>query len=124
VEWAISTGFPSASWERVSTVSAGRWRGINSTLASSRLGRRAPLIADYTSGSVRQFLAERQLPLTRTFSLIGARLPSREEASVLLMPRHLPALTVLTLSHDALGNPVEIAHSTSRSDRFQYQIVT
>jgi GntR family phosphonate transport system transcriptional regulator len=85
---------------------------------------RAPLIADYTSGSVRQFLAERQLPLTRTFSLIGARLPSREEASVLLMPRHLPALTVLTLSHDALGNPVEIAHSTSRSDRFQYQIVT
>jgi GntR family phosphonate transport system transcriptional regulator len=85
---------------------------------------RAPLIADYTSGSVRQFLAERQLPLTRTFSLIGARLPSREEASVLLMPRHLPALTVLTLSHDALGNAVEIAHSTSRSDRFQYQIVT
>jgi GntR family phosphonate transport system transcriptional regulator len=85
---------------------------------------RAALIADYTSGSVRQFLAERQLPLTRTFSLIGARLPSREEASVLLMPRHLPALTVLTLSHDALGTPVEIAHSTSRSDRFQYQIVT
>jgi len=82
------------------------------------------LVADYQSGSVRQFLASRDLPLTRTFSLIGARLPSREEASVLLMPRHLPALTVLTLSRDASGNPVEIAHSTSRSDRFQYQIVT
>jgi len=85
---------------------------------------RRELLAEYTSGSVRQFLAARDLPLTRTFSLIGARLPSREEASVLLMPRHLPALTVLTLSRDADGNPVEIAHSTSRSDRFQYQIVT
>ncbi|RAU41455.1 MULTISPECIES: phosphonate metabolism transcriptional regulator PhnF [unclassified Pseudomonas] len=85
---------------------------------------RTELVADYTSGSVRQYLASRGLPLTRTFSLIGARLPSREEASVLLMPRHLPALTVLTLSRDADGTPVEIAHSTSRSDRFQYQIVT
>lgn len=85
---------------------------------------RTELMVDYRSGSVRQYLAARELPLTRTFSLIGARLPSREEASVLLMPRHLPALTVLTLSRDADGNPVEIAHSTSRSDRFQYQIVT
>jgi GntR family phosphonate transport system transcriptional regulator len=84
----------------------------------------APLLADYTSGSVRQFLAAQDLPLTRTFSLIGARLPSRDEASVLLMPRHLPALTVLTLSRDASGRPVELAHSTSRSDRFQYQVVT
>lgn len=85
---------------------------------------RAGVLADYQSGSVREFLAARNLALTRTFSLIGARLPSREEASVLLMPRHLPALTVLTLSRDASGQPVEIAHSTSRSDRFQYQIVT
>jgi len=85
---------------------------------------RTRLMADYRSGSVRQFLADRGLALSRTFSLIGARLPSREEASVLLMPRHLPALTVLTLSRDAHANPVEIAHSTSRSDRFQYQIVT
>lgn len=85
---------------------------------------RSALIARYTGGSVRQFLADRDLPLSRTFSLIGARLPSRDEASILLMPRHLPALTVLTLSRDAQGNPVEIAHSTSRSDRFQYQILT
>jgi GntR family phosphonate transport system transcriptional regulator len=84
----------------------------------------APLLADYKSGSLRQFLAARDLPLTRASSLIGARLPSREEASVLLMPRHLPALTVLTLSRDASGRPVELAQSTSRSDRFQYQIVT
>jgi GntR family phosphonate transport system transcriptional regulator len=30
---------------------------------------------------VRQYLSERDLPLTRTLSLIGARLPNREEAA-------------------------------------------
>ena len=86
--------------------------------------RYSELLAGYAGGSVRKYLSARDLTLTRTFSLIGARLPSREEATVLLMPRHLPALTVFTLSRDAHGRPVEIAHSTSRSDRFQYQIVT
>ncbi|MDB6143525.1 MAG: putative gntR-family regulatory protein [Pseudomonas sp.] len=85
---------------------------------------RTDLLAPYSGGSLRQFFAERNLPLTRTFSLIGARLPSREEAGLLLMPRHLPALSVLTLSRDASGLPVELAQSTSRSDRFQYQVIT
>jgi GntR family phosphonate transport system transcriptional regulator len=82
------------------------------------------LLADYTGGSLRQYLRERDLPLTRTQSLIGARLPNRDEAALLLMPRHLPALTVFTLSCDRGGRPVELAQSTSRSDRFQYQVVT
>ena len=84
----------------------------------------APLLADYTGGSLRQYLRERDLPLTRTQSLIGARLPNREEAALLLMPRHLPALSVFTLSRDRDGRAVELAQSTSRSDRFQYQVVT
>lgn len=84
----------------------------------------APLLADYNGGSLRQYLRERDLPLTRTQSLIGARLPSRDEAALLMMPRHLPALTVFTLSRDRDGRPVELAQSTSRSDRFQYQVVT
>ena len=84
----------------------------------------APLLADYTGGSLRQYLSERDMPLTRTLSLIGARLPSREEAALLMMPRHLPALSVFTLSRDRDGHPVELAQSTSRSDRFQYQVVT
>jgi len=82
------------------------------------------LLAAYTGGSLRHFLAERDLPLTRSFSLIGARLPSREEAGLLLMPRHLPALNVLTVSRDRSGQPVELSQSTSRSDRFQYQVIT
>jgi len=84
----------------------------------------APLLADYQGGSLRQYLAERDLPLARTFSLIGARLPSREEASHLLMPRHAPLLSVLTLSRDPAGRAVELAQSSSRADRFQYQVAT
>ncbi|KPY57906.1 Transcriptional regulator PhnF [Pseudomonas syringae pv. spinaceae] len=82
------------------------------------------LLADYQGGSVRQYLAERGLPLSRAQSLIGARLPSREEAGLLLMPRHMPALTVLTVSCDGAGQPVELSRSVSRSDRFQYQVAT
>lgn len=84
--------------------------------------RHADLLADYQGGSLRQHLAARDLHLTRTFSLIGARLPSREEAARLLMPQHAPLLTVLTLSRDVAGRPVELALSTSRADRFQYQV--
>jgi len=80
------------------------------------------LLADYHGGSLRQYLAEHDLPLTRKQSLIGARLPTREEAGLLLMPRHMPALTVLTVSCDRSGQPVELSWSTSRSDRFQYQV--
>ncbi|WP_122662067.1 phosphonate metabolism transcriptional regulator PhnF [Pseudomonas viridiflava] len=84
---------------------------------------RSELLASYKRGSLRQFLAERDLPLTRTLSLVGARLPSREEADLLMMPRHLPVLTVLTVSRDSSGHPVELSRSTSRSDRFQYQFI-
>ncbi|RRV04513.1 phosphonate metabolism transcriptional regulator PhnF [Pseudomonas sp. v388] len=80
------------------------------------------MLADYQGGSVRHHLAQRDLPLSRTLSLIGARLPGREEAGLLMMPRHLPVLTVLTVSRDRSGRPVELARSTSRSDRFQYQV--
>ncbi|MFA1029181.1 Phosphonate metabolism transcriptional regulator PhnF [Pseudomonas syringae pv. helianthi] len=80
------------------------------------------VLADYQGGSVRQYLAERTLSLNRAQSLIGARLPSREEAGLLLMPRHMPALTVLTVSCDRAGRPIELSRSVSRSDRFQYQM--
>lgn len=83
---------------------------------------RSELLADYQGGSLRRYLADKGLPLTRTYSLIGARLPNREEAARLLMPRHAPLLTVLTLSRDRTGQPVELAQSISRADRFQYQV--
>jgi len=85
---------------------------------------RAELLADYQGGSLRRYLGERGLPLTRRFSLIGARLADRDEAAQLLMPLRMPLLSVFTLSCDATGQPVEIALSASRSDRFQYQVAT
>lgn len=84
----------------------------------------ADLLADYQGGSLRRYLGERGLPLTRRFSLIGARLADRDEAAQLLMPLRMPLLSVFTLSCDAAGRPVEIALSASRSDRFQYQVAT
>ncbi|MCU1715879.1 phosphonate metabolism transcriptional regulator PhnF [Pseudomonas sp. 5P_3.1_Bac2] len=82
----------------------------------------APLLADYQGGSLRHYLNQRELQLSRCFSLIGARLPSRDEAACLLMPRHAPLLSVQTLSRDAQGRPVELSLSISRADRFQYQL--
>ncbi|NHW00499.1 phosphonate metabolism transcriptional regulator PhnF [Stutzerimonas degradans] len=84
----------------------------------------AELLADYQGGSLRRYLGERGLPLTRRFSLIGARLADRDEAAQLLMPLRMPLLSVFTLSCDASGRPLEIALSASRSDRFQYQVAT
>ena len=82
------------------------------------------LLEAYQGGSLRQFLAARQWPLTRALSLIGARHPTGDEAKHLLMPKHAPVLTVLTLSQDVDGQPVELAYSSSRADRFQYQVAT
>ncbi|MCQ4235541.1 phosphonate metabolism transcriptional regulator PhnF [Pseudomonas stutzeri] len=84
----------------------------------------AERLADYQGGSLRRYLGERGLPLTRRFSLIGARLADRDEAAQLLMPLRMPLLSVFTLSCDASGRPLEIALSASRSDRFQYQVAT
>jgi GntR family phosphonate transport system transcriptional regulator len=84
----------------------------------------AELLADYQGGSLRRYLGERGLPLTRRFSLIGARLADRDEAAQLLMPLRMPLLSVFTLSCDVSGRPLEIALSASRSDRFQYQVTT
>jgi GntR family transcriptional regulator, phosphonate transport system regulatory protein len=84
----------------------------------------AERLADYQGGSLRRYLGERGLPLTRRFSLIGARLADRDEAAQLLMPLRMPLLSVFTLSCDASGRPLEIALSASRSDRFQYQVTT
>lgn len=80
------------------------------------------LLASYQGGSLRGYLAERGTVLTRAYSLIGARLPTRDEADRLLMSRQAPLLTVLTLSQNPAGKPVELSCSTSRADRFQYQV--
>ncbi len=84
----------------------------------------APRLADYQGGSLRHYLAARELQLSRSFSRIGARLPSRDEANRLLMPQQTALLSVLTLSRDQAVRPVELSLSVSRADRFQYHVAT
>jgi GntR family phosphonate transport system transcriptional regulator len=79
-------------------------------------------LSDYRGGSLRQHLSLKGVVLVRKSSLIGARLPTQEEANRLLMPRHAPLLSVQTLSCDADGRPVELSLSTSRADRFKFQL--
>ena len=81
------------------------------------------LLQNYKRDSMRQYLKERGCELQRASSVIGARLPTIDEASRLLIPQSAPVLTVTTLSKNQHGHPVELTFSVSRADRFQYQVV-
>ena len=81
------------------------------------------LLQDYKRDSMRQYLKERGCELHRASSVIGARLPTIDEAARLLIPQSAPVLTVTTLSKNQHGHPVELTFSVSRADRFQYQVV-
>lgn len=81
------------------------------------------LLRDYKRDSMRQYLKQRGCELQRASSVIGARLPTVDEASRLLIPQSAPVLTVTTLSKNQHGHPVELTFSVSRADRFQYQVV-
>lgn len=80
------------------------------------------LLKDYAKGSMRAYLQQRGCELVRVFSLIGARMPTVDEASRLLIPHQQPVLTVQTLSRDQHGRPMELSFSVSRADHFQYQV--
>lgn len=80
------------------------------------------LLKDYAKGSMRSYLKERGCELSRKFSLIGARMPTVDEASRLLMSQQQPVLTILTLSRDQHDRPMELSFSVSRADHFQYQV--
>lgn len=82
----------------------------------------AMLFRDYSQGSMRHHLREKGIELSRVVSLIGARLPTHFEARHLVMTVDKPVLTVQTLSKNQQGQIIEVAYSTSRADRFQYQI--
>lgn len=82
----------------------------------------ARLVRDYRQGSMRHYLRGKGVELSRVVSLIGARLPTNVEARHLAMTVDKPVLTVQTLSKNQHGQIVEVAYSTSRADRFQYQI--
>lgn len=76
------------------------------------------LLQDYKRDSMRQYLKERGCELQRASSVIGARLPTIDEAARLLIPQSAPVLTVTTLSKNQHGHPVELTFSVSRATVF------
>lgn len=82
------------------------------------------LLASYQGGSVREYLGQQGISLTRVFSMIGAGLPTQREAVQLLMPQQSAVLKVQTLSCNAGGAPFELACTISRADRFQFLVVS
>ena len=83
----------------------------------------AALLKQYRKGSMRQYLRGQGQVLTRVFSLIGARMPTSQERSRLMLPENRPVLTVQTVSKNQEGQAFELALSISRADRFQYHVV-
>lgn len=84
--------------------------------------RHEALLRDYTGGSLRQHLEGRRIRLRRVSTSIGARSPTPQDAARLMMPRHVPVLSIRTLSSDLDGVPFELSSSISRADRFIYHI--
>ena len=95
-----------------------------SLIAHSFAQHNEPLLATYRGGSVREYLQQQDISLTRVFSVIGAGLPSQQEAVQLLMPQQSAVLKVRTLSCDSNGVPFELACTVSRADRFQFLVVS
>lgn len=85
--------------------------------------RHAEVLKEYKKGSMRRYLKQQGHELTRVSSLIGARLPSTQEATRLMMPVQRPVLTVQTVSKNQYEQAFELALSVSRADRFQYQVL-
>src|SRR5690606_12595058 len=82
------------------------------------------LLQWYAGGSMRQYLAAKDIKLKRVSTLIGARAPTQRDAMQLLMPRHTPVLSIRTLSSDMSGKPFELACSITRADRFKYHVIS
>lgn len=82
----------------------------------------AGLVKDYKCGSMRRFLESKGYQLSRVVSVIGARLATDFEARHLVMTVDKPVLTVQTISKNQHGQIMEISYSTSRADRFQFQV--
>lgn len=77
---------------------------------------------DLESGSFYELLAERGIAIAAGTQTIEATVTTGEEAEVLAVPVHAPALLFERLTTDGGGRPVEFVRSVYRGDR--YQLVT
>jgi len=82
------------------------------------------ILQDYDDGSLHRFLKKRcAIELKRSESLISAVLPEADDASLLNMSRHTPALRVKSTNLDIRSNnPVEYAVARFRGDAIQLSV--
>jgi GntR family transcriptional regulator len=73
--------------------------------------------------SMLEFLRDRlKIPLGMIRQLIEARMPDDEVASLLGIDLTQPVLFIRVMVSDKQGNPVEIADSFYRADRYRYEV--
>lgn len=79
---------------------------------------------NYAGGSLHEFLARRLgITVRRTDSIISARLPQGDDATLLAMPQNQPVLRVKSINvDDRTGAPIEYSLTRFRADRLQLHV--
>lgn len=83
-----------------------------------------PVFAHYEGGSLHEFIASHMgRRLERRMSLITARLPQGDDASLLGIPRHQPILRIKSVNVDVSARvPVEYCLTRVRGDRVELEV--
>jgi len=117
----IARGQPVRQFVRMEAV-GGRALAVVVNYMTVELGRRIRP-KDLRRYSMLEFLRDRlKIPLGKIRQLIEARMPDDEVASLLGIDLTQPVLFIRVMVSDKQGNPVEIADSSYRADRYRYEV--
>jgi GntR family transcriptional regulator len=117
----IARGQPVRQFVRMEAV-GGRALAVVVNYMAVDIGRRIRP-KDLRRYSMLEFLRDRlKIPLGMIRQLIEARMPDDEVASLLGIDLTQPVLFIRVMVSDKQGNPVEVADSFYRADRYRYEV--
>jgi GntR family transcriptional regulator len=117
----VTRGRPLRQFVRMEAV-GGRALAVVVNYMTMEIGRRIRP-KDLRRYSMLEFLRDRlKIPLGTIRQLIEARMPDDEVASLLGIDLTQPVLFVRVMVSDKQGNPVEIADTFYRADRYRYEV--
>lgn len=117
----VTRGQPLRQFVRKEAV-GGRALAVVVNYMTMEIGRRIRP-KDLRRYSMLEFLRDRlKIPLGTIRQLIEARMPDDEVASLLGIDLTQPVLFIRVMVSDKQGNPVEIADSFYRADRYRYEV--
>jgi GntR family transcriptional regulator len=117
----VTRGQPLRQFVRMEAV-GGRALAVVINYMTMEIGRRIRP-KDLRRYSMLEFLRDRlKIPLGAIRQLIEARMPDDEIASLLGIDLTQPVLFIRVMVSDKQGNPVEIADSFYRADRYRYEV--